>query len=351
MLMIQPDFDTLYEALLARDPAYEGRCYVCVSSTGIFCRLSCSARKPKRENCAFHETVAQCIEAGFRPCKRCNPTIPEASADPLVKTLVQALEKRPGYRWGEPDLVRMGFDPSTVRRVFKRQFGMTFLEMARQRRMQEGFSTLAGGGKVIDAQITEGFESPDAFQEAFGKLLGQAPGSLSKKPLLLVDWISSPLGPLIAVTDNTQLHLLEFLDRKALPGEFKKLMSYAKGQIGFGRTQVTDQVQEELDRYFLGEDGTFQTRLAMHGSSFTKDVWRELTRIPAGELRSYSDLARVLGRPDAVRAVARANGANQIAIIIPCHRVIGADGSLTGYGGGLWRKQKLIEVEQPYNRA
>ncbi len=346
--MIRPDFDTLYEALVARDPSYDGRAFVCVSSTGIFCRLTCPARNPKPENCTFHETVAECIEAGFRPCKRCRPTTPEASADPVVGPLIEALEKRPGYRWGEPDLKRMGFDPSTVRRAFKRHFGMTFLEMARQRRLQEGFSTLAGGGKVIDAQITAGFESPSAFREAFAKILGQAPGAFSAKPLLFADWVASPLGPMIAVADRTRLHLLEFLDRKAFPAEFRKLQSYAKGEIGFGRTEVTEQIQAELDRFFAGKGAAFETKLALHGSAFTRDVWRELLTIPAGETRSYSEVAEAIGRPQAVRAVARANGANQLVLIVPCHRVIGADGSLTGDGGGLWRKQKLIELEQSY---
>lgn len=94
----------------------------------------------------------------------------------------------------------------------------------------------------------------------------------------------------------------------------------------------------------------FETPLVLHGSPFSRDVWQELLRIPAGQTRSYSDVARAIGRPDAVRAVARANGANQIALVIPCHRVLGADGALTGYGGGLWRKQRLIEVERQYSR-
>ncbi len=349
--MIRPEFDTLYEALLNRDPSYDGRVFVCVASTGIFCRLTCPARKPKRENCTFFETVGECLDAGFRPCKRCKPTSPEASADPVAKKLIDALEKRPGYRWGEADIVRMGLDPSTVRRAFKRHFGMTFLEMARQRRLQEGFSTLAEGGKVIDAQLTAGFDSPSAFREAFAKILGQPPGSFSQDALLLADWVASPLGPLIAVSDRTHLHLLEFLDRKALPAEFKKLQGFAKGRIGFGRTGVTDQIQEELDRFFDGTSGTFRTQLAFHGPAFTRDVWRELLKIPAGNTRSYSEIARELGRPEAVRAVARANGANQIAIVVPCHRVLGADGSLTGYGGGLWRKQRLIELERSYAEA
>ncbi|MEP1932179.1 MAG: trifunctional transcriptional activator/DNA repair protein Ada/methylated-DNA--[protein]-cysteine S-methyltransferase [Roseibium sp.] len=351
MLMIRPNFDTLYDALLTRDPSYDGRAYVCVSSTGIFCRLTCPARKPKRENCTFHETVSECFDAGFRPCKRCRPTTPEASADPVVKPLITALENRPAYRWGEPDIKRMGLDPSTVRRAFKRHFGMTFLEMARQRRLQEGFSALADGGKVIEAQVTAGFDSPSAFRDAFAKLTGQAPGSFSAKPILKADWVSTPLGPLVAITDQTQLHLLEFLDRKALPTELKKLQVFAKGEIGFGRTAITDQIQEELNQFFDGKNGVFQTRLAFHGTPFTRDVWRELFKIPAGDTRSYSDVAKALDRPEAVRAVARANGANQIALVIPCHRVLGADGSLTGYGGGLWRKQKLIELEQQYRRT
>ncbi|QDG74608.1 bifunctional transcriptional activator/DNA repair enzyme AdaA [Labrenzia sp. PHM005] len=348
MLMIRPNFDTLYDALLNRDPAYDGRAFVGVASTGIFCRLTCSARKPKRKNCTFYETVSECFDAGFRPCKRCKPTAPEASADPVIKTLVIELERRPGYRWGEPDLRRMGFDPSTVRRTFKRHFGMTFLEMARQRRLQEGFSALAEGGKVIEAQISAGFESPSAFRDAFAKILGQAPGAFSSNPLLKADWVSSPLGPMIAIADQSQLHLLEFLDRKALPTEVKKLQRNASGSLGFGRTEITDQIQEELTGFFDGNRAIFETPLALHGTPFTRDVWLELIKIPAGTIRSYSDVAKALGRPEAVRAVARANGANQIAVVIPCHRVMGADGSLTGYGGGLWRKQKLIELERGY---
>ncbi len=348
MLMILPDFDTLYDALLARDPSYDGQAFVCVASTGIFCRLTCPARKPKRENCSFHPTVSECISAGFRPCKRCKPTAPEASADPAVKTLIEALEQRPNYRWSEPDVRRLGFDLSTVRRAFKRQFGITFLEMARQRRLQEGFSALADGGKVIEAQISAGFESPSAFRDAFAKIMGQSPGAFSGDPFLKADWVATPLGPMIVIADQSQLHLLEFLDRKALPTEVKKLQRNASGSLGFGRTEVTEQIQEEFGQFFEGKRPFFKTPLALHGSPFTRDVWRELLKIPAGDIRSYSDVARALGRPDAVRAVARANGANQIAVVIPCHRVMGADGSLTGYGGGLWRKQKLIELELSY---
>jgi len=141
------------------------------------------------------------------------------------------------------------------------------------------------------------------------------------------------------------LHLLEFFDRKALPAEMTKLLTHVKDDIGFGTPAPTEQTRIALDAYFNGETIP-AVPLALHGSAFTKSVWRALQDIPIGQTRSYSMLARAIGQPNATRAVARANGANQIAILIPCHRVIGADGSLTGYGGGLWRKQKLIEIEQ-----
>lgn len=348
MLFDLPDHASLYQALVARDATYDGRVYVCVSSTGIFCRLTCPARKPKAENCSFHETVGECIERGFTPCKRCHPLRPMAAADPAIAALLTALDDRPEFRWRETDIARMGFDPSTIRRSFKRQFGMTFLEMARQRRLRDSFETIAAGGKVIEAQVDAGFESASAFRAAFAKLLGKAPGRMGTDAILLADWIPTPLGDMIAISSRSELHLLEFVDRKALRAELSKLDAFAKGRIGIGASDPSLQIRAELTAFFAGTLKVFETPLALHGSAFTKSVWQELRRIPAGETRSYSDIAQALERPTAVRAVARANGANQLALIIPCHRVIGADGSLTGYGGGLWRKQKLLEIERQY---
>ncbi len=346
MLFDLPDDNTLYTALLARDGRYDGRAYVGVRSTGVFCRLTCPARKPKQENCTFFADAGSCIAAGFRPCKRCHPL---AQPDPNVTTLIDALEKQPTRRWSETDIAAMGFDPSTIRRAFKRAFGMTFLEMARQRRLTQGFTTLQSG-KVIDAQLDAGFDSPSAFRTAFAKLMGTAPGHFAKDALLRADHINTPLGPMIAVCDKHSLHLLEFADRKALPNELQRLHKAVKGQIGIGRHKITDQVDGALQRYFNGQCDRFDIPLTLHGSPFTKSVWAALRTIPAGSTRSYGELARDLGAPQATRAVARANGANQIALIIPCHRVIGADGALTGYGGGLWRKRQLIDLEKHYQR-
>ncbi len=351
MLFDLPDPDTLYAALLARNESFDGQAFVCVSTTGVFCRLTCPARKPKRENCTFFPTIGQCIEAGFRPCKRCHPLQAAALADPTIAALLQELDKRPYLRWSEDHVVKLGYDLSTVRRSFKRQFGMTFLEMARQRRIREGFETLAVGGKVITAQHEASFDSASAFRAAFARLLGKSPAELQSDKLLRATWIPTPLGDMIAVSSRNHLHLLEFVDRKGLPAELKKLERNSKEGIGIGTMPPSEQATAELAEYFAARSARFLTPLAAPASAFTQHVWDALRQIPAGETRSYSDIARQIGHPAATRAVARANGANQIAIMIPCHRVIGADGSLTGYGGGLWRKQRLIEIERDLKKV
>ncbi len=348
MLLFQrPKNETLYAALLARNSAYEGQIWVGVTSTGIFCRLTCPAPKPKPENCRWFDSIAACVAEGFRPCKRCHPA---GTPPPLVTALLANLEARPTKRWREADLIALGHDPSTVRRTFKRTFGVSFLDMARQRRLQAGMKTLASGGKVIEAQLDAGFESASAFRGAFATLLGVAPGEMRKAARLQVDVVDTPLGPMVAVADQTHLYLLEFIDRKALRRELKTLAKDAKGDIGFGTPTPIQRISQELAQYFKGHLAYFQTPLATGGTPFARSVWEALRKIPAGETRSYSDIATVIGRPSAVRAVAQANGANRLAIVIPCHRVIGADGSLTGYGGGLWRKDRLISLEHSYRR-
>jgi AraC family transcriptional regulator of adaptative response/methylated-DNA-[protein]-cysteine methyltransferase len=334
MMFDLPDPATCYDAFFDRTPEARartaGRLWVGVTSTGIFCRPGCPARQPKAENCRWFDSVQACVEAGFRACKRCRPLEPEG-ADPLVARLTRALEDNPARRWSEADVAALGIDPSTARRAFRRALGMTFLDLARMRRLQAGFGQLKQGARVIDAQLEAGFDSGSGFRAAFARLLGTAPETLQKASataLLLADWIDTPLGPMIAVADESSLHLLEFADRPALPRELARLRDGVKGRLGLGRTAPMDQAEAEMTRYLAGEDACFAT--------------------PAGRTVSYSDLARIIGRPDATRAVARANGANQIAVMIPCHRVIGADGSLTGYGGGLWRKQRLIELERGY---
>ncbi|KJZ19996.1 bifunctional transcriptional activator/DNA repair enzyme AdaA [Loktanella sp. S4079] len=347
MLMNLPDHDTLYTALLARDPAFDGTAYVGVSSTGIFCRLTCPARKPKRENCHFYATTSACIDAGYRPCKRCNPISPAAKDDPMVQPFLAALDRDPTHRWSETDIATMGYDPSTIRRSFKRYFGMTFLEMARKRRLAHGFTALETG-RVIDAQLESGFDSASAFRKAFAKLLGTPPNSFRANATLRATHIPTPMGDMIAVCDESSVHLLEFADRKALPAELNRLRKIAKDDLGVGRYSITDVLAAELNAYFAGKSAVFSVPLTLHGTAFQRQIWHSLRDIPPGQTRSYQQLAQKIGAPNATRAVARANGANQIALIVPCHRIIGADGSLTGYGGGLWRKRQLIDLEKQF---
>ena len=347
MFFTLPDNDSLYIALLGRDPNYDGRVFVGVRSTGVFCHLTCPARKPKRENCTFYESPSECIDAGFRPCKRCHPMHAMVLDDPAVRDLLTRLDNDPTYRWSEDKVSALGYDLSTIRRTFKRTFGITFLDLARARRLQAGFTVLSNGDRVIDAQLEAGFESGAAFRTAFAKMVGVKPSAFSDTALLRADWFQTELGPMVAVADNTHLHLLEFADRKALPAELSRLQK-AAGRIGFGTTEPLDRTKAELTDYFDGQRATFTVPLALHGNTFTKSVWQALMAVRAGQIQTYAGLAQKIGRPTATRAVARANGANQISILIPCHRVIGADGNLTGYGGGLWRKRKLIDLELQY---
>ncbi|WP_411704925.1 bifunctional transcriptional activator/DNA repair enzyme AdaA [Edaphovirga cremea] len=346
MLFDLPDDDTLYTALIARDPAYDGFAFVGVKSTGVFCRLTCAARKPKRENSRFFSSIAACLEAGFRPCKRCTPLALSGEKDPTVTQLIDALDREPEKRWSEDDLLRLDYDPSTVRRAFKRQFGITFLEMARLRRLGKGMDVLASGVKIIDAQIEASYESGSGFRAAIARHIGVNPSQARTHQFLKADWLDTPIGSMLAVADNYALHLLEFCDRKALPTELTRLKNVTGSDIIMGRTPLIDRVEQEMNGYFSGQLFEFTTPLAQHGSLFTQKVWDVLRSIPIGDVQSYSAIASMMGQSSATRAVARANGANQISIIIPCHRVIGADGSLTGYGGGLWRKRWLIEHER-----
>ncbi|MBF6635106.1 bifunctional transcriptional activator/DNA repair protein Ada [Rouxiella silvae] len=346
MLFDLPDDDVLYCALIARDPAYDGFAFVGVKSTGIFCRLTCPARKPKRENSVFYSSIVGAMEAGYRPCKRCSPLMPNGLKEALVIKLLAALEDSPDRKWAEEDVQALNVDPSTVRRAFKRHFGITFLEMARLRRLGKGVDALTRGNQVIDAQLDANYGSASGFRSAIIRQIGLSPSHARKHHFLNADWLDTPIGTMLAIADKQALYLLEFIDRPALPREIDKLKQQTASEIIFGSTRPLEQLKHELADYFSGKNLTFKTKLVEFGSIFTRKVWDALRDIPVGELRSYSALARDIGQSSASRAVARANGANQISILIPCHRIIGADGSLTGYGGGLWRKQWLIEHER-----
>lgn len=343
-----PDDDILYAALLARDPSYEGVALVGVTSTGIYCRLTCPARKPLARNCRWFTDAKAAQRAGFRPCLRCRPQTAQADSHPVIRDLMSALAERPDHRWSESCVAGRGHDPSTVRRLFRHHYGQSFLQIARAARLRQGMTTLDQGGRMIDAQLDSGFDSGSGFRRAFAQLFGHPPHHMDSDADLRAAWLDTPLGGMIAIADIKALHLLEFVDRKALPAGLRRLSGLVNGRIGLGRTPVTDQVEAELAAFFAGKAAHLDVPVHLVGTPFQQRVWQELQAIPAGQTRSYGQIAAAIGQPSAVRAVAGANGANRLALVVPCHRVIGADGTLTGYAGGLWRKEKLIALESGY---
>jgi AraC family transcriptional regulator of adaptative response/methylated-DNA-[protein]-cysteine methyltransferase len=227
---------------------------------------------------------------------------------------------------------------------------MTFIEYARARRIGLAMKQIRAGRAVIDAQLAAGYESGSGFRDAFSRIMGKAPVNHQEcSNILRASWLDTRLGPMIAIADEKALYLLEFLDRRGLEREIDRLRRKTDSAIIPGKTQPILSIEGELDQYFEGKLKQFTTPLFWLGSPFQRSIWEALVKIPYGETRSYAVVAASVGKPSAVRAVATANGANQLAIIIPCHRVINNNGLLGGYGGGIARKQWLINHEKQGN--
>ncbi len=338
-----------YQALLAKDKDYDGTFYVGVKTTGVFCRPTCPARKPKFENCEFFKTAQEALLASFRPCQRCRPLSHPDHVSDLIQKLVAAVESNPEQRWKDHHVVAIGFDPSTVRRQFQKRFGMTFVAYARARRMGIAMKEIRKGDPIIQAQLAAGYESGSGFRDAFSKIMGAAPARRGEHHLLLkATWLDSPLGPMLAIADEEKLFLLEFVERRGLEKEIERLRKRMKIAIVPGVTEPLRSIERELKKYFEGKLKKFETPLFLLGSDFQKRVWKELIKIRYGATRIYAAQAAAMGIPEATRAVANANGANQLAIVIPCHRIINSNGALGGYGGGLARKEWLLQHEKKF---
>jgi len=337
---------TLYRAVVRRDPAYEGVFWLGVRTTGIFCRPTCRARTPNRENVEFFAAPSEALHAGYRPCRKCRPLDQGRKPPPLVEKLLLAVEDDPGRRFRDAELAALGIDPSTARRQFKRYCGMTFQAYHRARRMGLALLDIRKGTTVLDSQLNQGFESGSGFREAFARLVGAAPSRAHDIGVLHAKWLETPLGSMLAIADDRGLHLLDFVDRRGLERALVMLQKRLRARVLPGEHPHLRSIERELAEYFAGTRHTFATPVALTGSPFQTKVWQALQQIPSGATCSYAELATRIGVPKAVRAVGRANGDNRLSIIVPCHRVIGADGALTGYGGGLARKQKLLDLER-----
>ena len=342
---ILPPIAEMEQAYLKRDPAYNGLFFVGVRTTMVFCRPTCHARSPLPKNVEYFPTAAEALFAGYRPCKRCRPMTIDDQPDWAAK-LIEDVERDPASRITEGDLQRRGVDPATVRRHFLRRYGMTFQAYTRSRRLSRAFTRIRGGTTLDDVIVTSGYDSHSGFREAFRQVLGCAPGNSRNHRCVFLTWIQSPLGPMIAGATDNGVCLLEFTDRRMLEAQFETVRRRLGGPTVAGSNEHLERLKDELAGYFAGAVRAFSVPLVYPGTPFQLRVWEKLLNVPYGETRSYQDLASAVGNPAAVRAVGRANGMNRIAIVIPCHRIVNKNGDLGGYGGGLRRKQYLLNLEQ-----
>lgn len=339
---------TMYRALSRRDAAYEGVFFTGVKTTGIFCRPTCKAKRPRAENVEFFPTVNEALHGGYRPCRLCRPMDTTKPVPPLVERLRRAVEAAADGRVTDKDLAALGVEPSTARRQFKAYHGMTFHAYQRARRMGLALRDVKSGKPVIAVQLQRGYESTSGFREAFARVFGAPPRGAKGAACLLARRLETPLGTMLALADDQGLRLLEFVDRRGLERELVQLRRRLKCAIVPGNHVILDRTAAQLAEYFTGQRTQFDLLLAPVGSEFQLRVWAELQRIPAGCTRSYTEMATRVGLANGRRAVARANGSNMLALVIPCHRVIRADGDLCGYAGGIWRKQRLLEHERKH---
>ncbi len=340
-----PPIQEMERAYLHADAAYDGLFFLGVRTTGIFCRPTCPARKPLPQNVDYFATPTAALLAGYRPCKRCRPM--DADGQPeWVTTLLSDIESRPSARLTESELRLRGIDPGTARRYFLKHYGMTFQAYARALRLGQALTLIREGAELDDVVFESGYDSHSGFRDAFVRTFGNPPGRSRHQDWVVLTWLRSPLGPLVAGATSEGVCLLEFTDRRMLEAQFSTVRKVFRSPIVPGRTDHLERLEEEMGAYFTGSLRRFSVPLVFPGSPFQQRVWEALLRIPYGETRSYEELAVAVGAPRGQRAVGRANGLNRIAILIPCHRVVNKDGRLGGYGGGLRRKQFLLDLER-----
>ncbi|MGK0190529.1 MAG: AraC family transcriptional regulator of adaptative response [Verrucomicrobiales bacterium] len=348
-LQLLPDEATMFKAFVSRDASFEGIFLTGVRTTGIFCRPTCPARKPKQENVEFFPRAGDALAAGFRPCKRCTPLEALGMGGGLpdwLKPLMDAVDRDPLRRWTAEDLRSSGIDPARARRWFQASYGMTFVAYLRSRRLGQAFSRIQEGSDIIEASMDADFDSVSGFCDAIRRKTGVSPSKAIEKKRLTVTQVASPLGPIMVAGDDEAIYLIEFWDRRMLETQFDSLEKRIGAVFFPGTTSVTDRMSGEIAEYFQGTRTEFHTPIRFPGSPHQEAVWQALLNVPPGKTWTYGGLAEAVRKPTAVRSVARAVGENRLSIVVPCHRIIGANGQLTGYGGGLWRKRFLLALEQ-----
>lgn len=338
--------DTYYQALLERDASFVGIFYVGVKTTSIFCIATCRARKPKFENVEFYTTIKEVLQNGYRPCKVCKPTENTNETPVQVENAIQLVKSNLKKKITDGILRENDISPEYVRRWFKKNYDITFQAYQRMYRINHAYQELKAGGSATATAFESGYDSLSGFGYTFKKLLGKSPINSHGENIILIHRFATPLGAMFVCATEEGVCLLEFTDRRMLETEFRDLQKRLNAQILVGENEHTKQTQREINDYFLGKRTQFEVSLVMPGTDFQVMVWNELLKIPYGKTISYQQQSINLEKPKAIRAVATANGCNRIAIIIPCHRVVGKNGELTGYAGGLERKRWLIQHEK-----
>jgi AraC family transcriptional regulator, regulatory protein of adaptative response / methylated-DNA-[protein]-cysteine methyltransferase len=343
------DPELAYEQLIRRDA--EAPFFYAVTTTGVFCRPDCKSRRPLREHVRFFASTDAAAAAGFRPCKRCKPTT--ARGRPLEK--IRAHIERHAYRRVRlAELARVaGVSPFTVQRLFKREMGVSPLQYQRSLRARSLRTALREGDNVTDAIYNAGFGSSSRGYE--GAQLGMTPARFAaggKGERIGYTTARSPFGWIIVGATERGLCWLSLGSTAAeaeagLRAEFPAAALRRDPSLCGLVDAAIASVREGDD---LGRSRDQIGALDLRGTVFQLRVWQALRRIPRGETRTYSQLAREMGEPNATRAVARACAMNRVAVVVPCHRVVGASGALTGYRWGVERKQQILEAEGARSR-
>ncbi len=321
--------------------------FYAVATTGVFCRPECKSRRPLRANVRFFETAAAAQAAGFRPCQRCNPSAPRRNSLDQIRT---HLEKNLERTVSLAELGRLaGMSPFTVQRTFKQEMGVSPLQYQRSLRAARLRDALKQKGRVTDAIYEAGFGSSSRAYE--GAQLGMTPTRFAKGGEgERIGWCSapSPFGRVIVGATERGLCWLS-LAATAQEAEANLRAEFPAAELrrDSSLSRLVDAaLQMVRDGADLSGNRGLPGALDLRGTVFQLRVWQALRQIPRGETRTYSEVAREMGEPNATRAVARACAMNRVALVVPCHRVVGASGSLTGYRWGVERKEKILAAER-----
>ncbi|GAA3917133.1 methylated-DNA--[protein]-cysteine S-methyltransferase [Litoribacillus peritrichatus] len=347
MLITDPcKIETYYQALIDKNSNFVGIFYVGVKTTSVFCIATCRARKPKFENVEFYSDFKDALDAGYRPCKICKPTENANEAPEQVQDAIALIKENPKEKISDYILREQGISPELVRRWFKKHYGLTFQAYQRMYRINNAMLELKSGKAATNTAMESGYESLSGFGYTYKKLIGNSPVLSKDDRVILISRLTTPIGPMFVCATDQGICLLEFVDRRMLETEFKDLQRLLKARIITGENAHIWQAKQEIKEYFDGERTAFEVPLDTPGTEFQNQVWQALMAVPFGETSTYQQQAEKINKPKAVRAVGTANGYNRISIIVPCHRVIGKNGKLVGYGGGLERKRWLLEHER-----